>query len=615
MRIAADGTWFYQGTPIGRPALVKLFASALRRAPAPPPLLCSSPGPSGSSNLRSRRRHRFRRSWGGRGGRVRAGAPSEPDQRTSTNVRGPWVPTIRGLRPRTISMACKPYVKVARRCSGRSSRRSRLRPPEIGGAAADRRPRAWAFAAGRRVLSRMMDRGAIAGSDAVWPPTCHPRLQRRRRGRGRGLQRQDAAPQGRLYRRRRDGRYAADGSALRTACSLRWVPFPCIRFVHFGPADEAGRWGPHRPKPSFSTVRRHGICGWRPSGIWTMRGGDHDLNPTATSSPTPKRPRCRADPGRAPPRVLTCCYRRSGRVAGDSGPGSLSRRAVIDATRSPLADSPPPCAEEARPLTTMRIGRDARFRRAARLLRPTYTLASGYLSHARPSGSCGGLFLLSRSTPAEVDESVRDAARLRAGRAHFELHVRSVWAASCRRLLIAACRWKTALMYLGVTAGILPFTERCAKRPPRTTGRSPSGGTPMTRGSWGRRCSSLLPFAILLRRTCSCASATRSPSRNWENRSAGDHRALLLWCAGLIYTGVVARARRAFYTPPSYQDGVIRPGPFSTEPRPCANLAGSWRDARVRAPARCAWTATGRRPGDRRRRAGPATRLGRHVPR
>ncbi|MBZ8134859.1 hypothetical protein CLD20_16405 [Afifella sp. IM 167] len=31
MRIAADGTWFYMGTPIGRPALVKLFASVLRR--------------------------------------------------------------------------------------------------------------------------------------------------------------------------------------------------------------------------------------------------------------------------------------------------------------------------------------------------------------------------------------------------------------------------------------------------------------------------------------------------------------------------------------------------------------------------------------------------------
>jgi uncharacterized protein len=33
MRIAVDGTWFYMGTPIGRPALVKLFASVLRKDP------------------------------------------------------------------------------------------------------------------------------------------------------------------------------------------------------------------------------------------------------------------------------------------------------------------------------------------------------------------------------------------------------------------------------------------------------------------------------------------------------------------------------------------------------------------------------------------------------
>jgi len=33
MRIAADGTWFYCGSPIGRPALVKLFASILRKDP------------------------------------------------------------------------------------------------------------------------------------------------------------------------------------------------------------------------------------------------------------------------------------------------------------------------------------------------------------------------------------------------------------------------------------------------------------------------------------------------------------------------------------------------------------------------------------------------------
>jgi hypothetical protein len=31
MRIAADGTWFYCGTPIGREAMVRLFASVLRR--------------------------------------------------------------------------------------------------------------------------------------------------------------------------------------------------------------------------------------------------------------------------------------------------------------------------------------------------------------------------------------------------------------------------------------------------------------------------------------------------------------------------------------------------------------------------------------------------------
>src|SRR5256714_12275218 len=31
MRIAADGTWYYLKTPIGRPALVKLFSSVLKR--------------------------------------------------------------------------------------------------------------------------------------------------------------------------------------------------------------------------------------------------------------------------------------------------------------------------------------------------------------------------------------------------------------------------------------------------------------------------------------------------------------------------------------------------------------------------------------------------------
>jgi uncharacterized protein len=33
MRIARDGAWLYRGSPIGRPSLVKLFASVLRREP------------------------------------------------------------------------------------------------------------------------------------------------------------------------------------------------------------------------------------------------------------------------------------------------------------------------------------------------------------------------------------------------------------------------------------------------------------------------------------------------------------------------------------------------------------------------------------------------------
>ena len=31
LRIASDGNWYYLKTPIGRPALVKLFASVLKR--------------------------------------------------------------------------------------------------------------------------------------------------------------------------------------------------------------------------------------------------------------------------------------------------------------------------------------------------------------------------------------------------------------------------------------------------------------------------------------------------------------------------------------------------------------------------------------------------------
>ena len=33
MRIAADGTWFHMGSPITRPAMVRLFSTVLRREP------------------------------------------------------------------------------------------------------------------------------------------------------------------------------------------------------------------------------------------------------------------------------------------------------------------------------------------------------------------------------------------------------------------------------------------------------------------------------------------------------------------------------------------------------------------------------------------------------
>jgi len=33
MRIASDGTWYHQGTPIRRPAMVRLFSTVLRREP------------------------------------------------------------------------------------------------------------------------------------------------------------------------------------------------------------------------------------------------------------------------------------------------------------------------------------------------------------------------------------------------------------------------------------------------------------------------------------------------------------------------------------------------------------------------------------------------------
>src|SRR5438270_603208 len=46
MRIARDGTWYHEGTPIRRPAMVRLFSTVLRREPdgrrvlAPPAEMC-----------------------------------------------------------------------------------------------------------------------------------------------------------------------------------------------------------------------------------------------------------------------------------------------------------------------------------------------------------------------------------------------------------------------------------------------------------------------------------------------------------------------------------------------------------------------------------------------
>src|SRR3981189_1522025 len=36
MRIASDGTWFYMGTPIGRPPLVRLFSTIIKREDGQP---------------------------------------------------------------------------------------------------------------------------------------------------------------------------------------------------------------------------------------------------------------------------------------------------------------------------------------------------------------------------------------------------------------------------------------------------------------------------------------------------------------------------------------------------------------------------------------------------
>ncbi len=60
MRIAADGTWFYLGTPVGRPALVKLFSSVLWREEDRYFLRRRSRRSGSRSRMRRSRRSRWR---------------------------------------------------------------------------------------------------------------------------------------------------------------------------------------------------------------------------------------------------------------------------------------------------------------------------------------------------------------------------------------------------------------------------------------------------------------------------------------------------------------------------------------------------------------------------
>ena len=119
MRIATDGTWFYLKTPIGRPALVKLFASVLKREDGQ-----VLPGHAG----REGRHHRRRRAVpGGRdeGGRRRGRPRSEfPHQcgRLGRVRPGPRAALRAGARYRRAQAlsACAPRSVGqgdARRCS------------------------------------------------------------------------------------------------------------------------------------------------------------------------------------------------------------------------------------------------------------------------------------------------------------------------------------------------------------------------------------------------------------------------------------------------------------------------------------------------------------------
>ncbi len=107
MRIAADGTWLYRGSPIGRDALVRLFASILRREPDG-----SSRSRDAGGEGRDRGRGRAvpgRRDARGEGEGELASSPSAPMSATLLRA-GPEHPIRFATEPATGGL--KPYLRV-----------------------------------------------------------------------------------------------------------------------------------------------------------------------------------------------------------------------------------------------------------------------------------------------------------------------------------------------------------------------------------------------------------------------------------------------------------------------------------------------------------------------
>ncbi len=112
MRIAADGTWFHDGKPIRRPALVKLFASILRRRPTA--ASSSSPGGAGRHHGGGRGRSLPWR-WPSRGTVPSGASRSAPTWTTSF----PWDAEHTLRFAEDAAGGLRPYLHV-RATSGRS---------------------------------------------------------------------------------------------------------------------------------------------------------------------------------------------------------------------------------------------------------------------------------------------------------------------------------------------------------------------------------------------------------------------------------------------------------------------------------------------------------------